>query len=314
LVDPGSQCSLYVKAILDGCRCKAKHSLPFDSCLKWASDTVCISATDTLTTAVVMGLAAPNEEAYLQRLLTVQQQDRLAAMALADAPALPQLHWEGDVPQGDSHQQTETEQLSCIVPSSAPCTLPAAAAAVGNDGGSHLQLITMTPDRAHHDDAVNHAAGPAASSARSSKAAGQEPPVPTEEAQRRTRQVSKRRDSSRSDASGTASLGGSSSGRSETTARIRFHAAAASKSHASEALEPPTPDQVHKHTMPLRLSSLCNWLFLDKSTLSSWHSSMEWCGGPCWPQSAHRLTMSRMNVARCRHGRRARRGWRRAPA
>jgi len=221
-----------------------------------------------------MGLAAPNEEAYLQQLLRVQQQDRLAAMALADAPALPQLQWEDDVPQAEA-EQTEAEALCCTVPPSAPVDtqVAAAMAAVSNDGGLHLQLISMMPTGAYHHTAVNHAAVPAASSYHNSKQAGQEPPVPFEGQQRTTRRASNRRYSSRSDVSGSASLGASSSGRSETAARIRYHAAVASKSNASsEALEPPTPDQVQNHTTLLRLSRQWLWLSLGSSNLSSMHS------------------------------------------
>ena len=254
---------------------------------------ICVFAAHGISLfGTVMGLAAPNEEAYLQRLLSVQQQDRLAAMALAEAPAAPQLQWEGDVPQDDLHQQTETEPLSCIVPSSAPFTPPAAAAATGNDGGSHLQLISMMPDRAHRYDALQHAAVPAASSARNNKTAGEESPVPTDAAQRRARRASNRRDSSRSDASGSASLGGSSSGRSETAARIRFHAAAASKSNASEALEPPTPDQVQMHSMPFGFFSRWYWLFLGNSTPSAGHSMRPGVEVSRWPRRACRLSMS----------------------
>ena len=199
--------------------------------------------------AAVMGLAAPNEEAYLQRLLNVQQQDRLAAMALADAPALPQLQWEGDVLTAEP---TEAEPLSCTVPSSAPVSTTVAAIAVGNVGGMYLH--PSTPDGAHRESGVNPAAVLTAGSFANSKIAGQESPVPSEGAQRRTRRASNRRDSSRSDASGSASLGGSSSGRSETAARIRLHAAAAAKGRASDALEPPTPDQVQHHAAHTFLS------------------------------------------------------------
>ena len=201
-----------------------------------------------LHTAAVMGLAAPTEEAYLQRLLTVQQQDRLEAMALADAPAVPQLQWEGDELQAESHE-TAAEPLSCTMPSSAPARASEAVAAVAIVAVPHVEATSSPPRAAHHESSsVDRVAVPAASSTGDSKTAGQESPAPSEGAQRRTRRASNRRDSNRSDASGSASVGGSSSSRSETAARIRFHAAAASKSSASDALEPPTPDQVQSHT------------------------------------------------------------------
>ena len=195
----------------------------------------------------VMSLEAPNEEAYLQRLLTVQKHDRRAAMALADAPAVPQLQWEeGNVPQEES-LQVAAEPLACGVPSIAAVSASEPVAAVESFAQPRVHEDTASNADARCDDGATKAAKLAASNAGDGKEGVGSAPVRTERTYRRSSQRSNRRDSSRSDASGSASHGGSSSsGRSETAARIRFHAAAAAKGRAADALEPPTPDQVPK--------------------------------------------------------------------
>ena len=184
-----------------------------------------------------MSLEAPSEEAYLQRLLTVQQHERRAALTLADAPAVPQLQLEGDLPEDGMPLQAGPEPVSSDVPSSTVLTAAEHVADVDSFAEPKMHSDSSLRADVLHGGGVTGAAVPAASDRGNSKDAGTSS-VHSGRAQHRRGYVSNRRDSSRSDASASASQGGSSSGQSDHCA------AAAANGNASDALEPPTPDKV----------------------------------------------------------------------
>jgi hypothetical protein len=187
-----------------------------------------------------MGLEAPSEEAYLQRLLTVQQHERRTAMALADAPAMPQLEWEGDI----FGSELSPANVNPVV-SNAPTST--AASGLGMPAAAHPVVEPQTHQKAFTGPQHFAAAAPAPVAVRADSSSGDDVglrAVAPERLQPVRRPASKRRDSSRSDASVGQEV---SSGRSETTGRVEtrsLETAGRMASPGGPAAEPSTPDKV----------------------------------------------------------------------
>ena len=182
-----------------------------------------------------MSLEASSEEAYLHRLLTVQQQERRTAMALTHAPAMPQLEWEGDN-TGSNLISAGVEPVSSNASTSTAAPGPGPTEAVQSlVGPNHLARSASLQGN------VPAASAPTARSSPNDDARlGSASP----EGQQRSRKfVTKRRDSSRS--AGSFSQG-SSSGRSEATSRTKTQSEASAHVAYPGGLpaEPSTPDQV----------------------------------------------------------------------